>query len=548
MNGVNEKKEILAMYDIRGIQDYIFKTNNLKEIIGASKIVDNIIMDALKAFVDDYVESGQTDNERELYFLEWNSEDKEKFKNRKKMLEVEHDGVKKSIKMRTLFVGGGNGYVLYSDNDVCENANKFISKYVLENTYSLRVAVAKVDKTDNYKKDYERLIIKMQDNKRNMLCSLPIGAFPFAMTDSITGYPIVNIKDGLCTEASLKRRAYEKLKEGSNSGEKEFDKIKGGDSMLALVCMDGNNMGQRIIESMSHFGEEYNDAIEGMRNLSARVDKTFKESFKSMEVWIDNHAKSKTNPKKYRKIILAGDDICFVCNANLALSAVKHFLATLNKQDVSFMEITDDLYDVKANSFSACAGVAFFNSHFPFSDAYKVAEACCENAKKMSKCKDFNNTEDYEELIGNFIDFQICSNVNASNLDAYRDKHYKIGNDLIINRPYYVDMYDKEENNNEEYNETLNERYSKHSIENLERKIRILKGPNIPRSIAKELREVIVQGDNEIEKEISYLNSRKIYLDVEHQNNNTLKEERAIWYDACELMDIWNPEEGKANE
>ena len=38
----------IAMYDVRGIQDYIFKTNYAKEIIGASYLVDSIIVDGLK--------------------------------------------------------------------------------------------------------------------------------------------------------------------------------------------------------------------------------------------------------------------------------------------------------------------------------------------------------------------------------------------------------------------------------------------------------------------------------------------------------------------
>ncbi|MBE5864581.1 MAG: hypothetical protein E7292_00015 [Lachnospiraceae bacterium] len=37
------KGEVLAMYDVRGIQKYIFRTNKIKEIIGASSVVENII-------------------------------------------------------------------------------------------------------------------------------------------------------------------------------------------------------------------------------------------------------------------------------------------------------------------------------------------------------------------------------------------------------------------------------------------------------------------------------------------------------------------------
>lgn len=36
------EKEYLAMYDVRGIQNYIFRSNDLQEIIGASNLVENI--------------------------------------------------------------------------------------------------------------------------------------------------------------------------------------------------------------------------------------------------------------------------------------------------------------------------------------------------------------------------------------------------------------------------------------------------------------------------------------------------------------------------
>ena len=38
-----QEKEVLAMYDVRGIQGYIFKSNVAKEIIGASVLVEKII-------------------------------------------------------------------------------------------------------------------------------------------------------------------------------------------------------------------------------------------------------------------------------------------------------------------------------------------------------------------------------------------------------------------------------------------------------------------------------------------------------------------------
>ena len=41
-------KEVLAMYDVRGIQSYIFKSNKAKEIIGASVLVADVITKRFK--------------------------------------------------------------------------------------------------------------------------------------------------------------------------------------------------------------------------------------------------------------------------------------------------------------------------------------------------------------------------------------------------------------------------------------------------------------------------------------------------------------------
>lgn len=44
--------EVLAMYDVRGIQAYIFKSNVAKEIVGASELVRQIITEGLDAYIE----------------------------------------------------------------------------------------------------------------------------------------------------------------------------------------------------------------------------------------------------------------------------------------------------------------------------------------------------------------------------------------------------------------------------------------------------------------------------------------------------------------
>lgn len=44
-NNVSESKKILALYDCRSKQEYIYRTNKVKEIIGASMLLSDLFKD-----------------------------------------------------------------------------------------------------------------------------------------------------------------------------------------------------------------------------------------------------------------------------------------------------------------------------------------------------------------------------------------------------------------------------------------------------------------------------------------------------------------------
>ena len=68
------EKEYLAMYDVRGIQNYIFRSNDLQEIIGASNLVENIIIDGLESII-----TGQSDWNREEFLTDWKNDNGTEF-------------------------------------------------------------------------------------------------------------------------------------------------------------------------------------------------------------------------------------------------------------------------------------------------------------------------------------------------------------------------------------------------------------------------------------------------------------------------------------
>ena len=250
-----KQKEVLAMYDVRGIQDYIFRSNDLQEIIGASNLVEDIIITGLQQVII----SNKEWDKRE-FLTDWENDKGTEF--------LENI----DIKMQVLFIGGGNAYVLFRNGDLCSQMNKKMAKYVLDETYSLNLAVAVVMKTD-----YEKINIEMRRIKARMSETKPAGSLPFMATDSITGFPLsvykgrkmMKYEDGieyLCTESWLKRKHFPK----EENAEKILDNMvtgKGDNSTLALIHIDGNNMGKRLKEIMED-KEDYSQAVVTMRNIS----------------------------------------------------------------------------------------------------------------------------------------------------------------------------------------------------------------------------------------------------------------------------------------
>ena len=156
---------------------------------------------------------------------------------------------------------------------------------------------------------------------------------------------------------------------------------KNESSFIAVVHIDGNAMGKRVEKLRTHYGdrswEEYKSAL---RKFSDSIDEDFKDAYREMA---DEIATAKKNGKldklnlqnnnfPVRKIILAGDDVCFVTEGRIGIEAARIFVNKLsqkvNKQD--------------NERYTACAGVAIVHQKYPFYKAYEISEMLCSNAKR----------------------------------------------------------------------------------------------------------------------------------------------------------------------
>jgi hypothetical protein len=530
-----EEGKILAMYDVRGIQKYIYRTDKVRDAIGASYIVENIISDALENAAEKLHLS------KEQFQMKWHDENGP--------LPFEE----KNLDVQILFIGGGNAYVLYRDRDLCIRMNRLMSKYVMDKTYSLQLAVAVCEKTDNYAADYKNIQSRMIENKADMVVTKPLGALPIMKAELKTGFPAVltDKKSGhnIGEETKLKQEAYkEKYKKEQLKREEQLhDNLvmqKGEDSNLAVVHIDGNSMGLRIRQLIEGVNE-YKEAVDKMRQISYQIMYSYKDTFRSM---YEHFSKKALHGKKdkywIREILVAGDDITYVCNAHIALATVEYFSKHIAGKAMVRETDSDSL---KKYGFSVCAGVAFIGSHFPFHIGYEVAEQCCDSAKKRAKsaeCRDefsyFDKSKNRNitmERIGNFVDFQICKNIQTQNFTEMRQRDYitRSGEELLI-RPYFISV---SENKEDEPLEKNRERI--YAYQNFKEGIQYFtEGADaFPRSFSKQLRNTYPMGESQVLLLQSFLESRGWEMPNKDEELYYTQGEKKIakWYDVLEMLD-----------
>lgn len=535
MEETNEK--VLAMYDVRGIQNYIFKTEKVKDAIGASAIVENIIEEAL----EDAVQKMKLKQEMTAD-LQWYQEDYGPLEYH------DHD-----MDVQVLFIGGGNAYVMYRDRELCVDINKLMSKYILERTYSLQLAVAITEISDNYSNDIKKIRNIMRQTKAKMVMIKPLGSLPVMQAELKTGYPIVeeDEKEGkIGTETKLKRdSARKKQNKETEEEERIFDNLalkKGIDSNIAVVHIDGNSMGLRV-RKLTEKKTDYQEAVNTMRKISYNINHSYKKVFEDMKAYFTNFSKGvqefniKENEYFIRKILVAGDDITYVCNAKIALATVEYYCKHIS---LLTMNGGNSEEDIRKYGFSVCAGVAFMGSHFPFSIGYNVAESLCKSAK--DRAKEDQNADIFEALengekitfyhIGNFVDFHICQNIQSQNFKEMRKREYIThSGERLLRRPYYISIKNEAKlaKNNKQIFAWNQFKEAVKYFQTDEEKL--------PSSFAKEIRNTYSQGESQINLLKSFLESRnwempdgKDSMYFECRDGKVAK-----WYDALEMLDYY---------
>lgn len=372
---------------VQGIQSFIFQTNKLREIVGASELVEEICTTKFASLVY---------NEKDL-----NCEKaKEKLK---------------ADKNAILFAAGNVKYI-FESKEACEKVVRVFPKEVSEFAPGVTVSQAVVKMEGEFEK-FEDAVNELEKRLRTQrnkpMQSQTLGLMGILRSRQ-SGLPVVKITHVKNNEehwdaaklAKLKRAEYSgadtKVEDRESTQElckkafglkyisnrniaHDIEDLAKNNDWIAVMHADGNGLGQ-IVQKIGKDADTF-------RRFSQLLDEaTTLAAVKAYEVVKDdfNNSESEKDFIPIRPIVLGGDDLTVVCRADLALKYTETFIREFENQTNGLLGkmITDNNVfekgDIK-DRLTACAGIAYVKSSYPFYYAYELAETLCTTAKKDAK-------------------------------------------------------------------------------------------------------------------------------------------------------------------
>lgn len=218
----------------------------------------------------------------------------------------------------------------------------------------------------------------------------------------------------------------------------EFDRLggeKNETNFIAVVHIDGNGMGARVDSLYQAIGgEDWETAKEKLRRFSEEIDRDFKKAFQEMAEEIGESLENgslkgklalKDTDFPVRRVITAGDDICYVTEGRLGIESARIFIEKL----------TQKRNKVDGNGYAACAGVAIVHQKYPFYRAYELAEMLCSNAKRYGA--EISPRDNGSSISS--IDWHIEFGELKDSISKIRENYVTVDGNQLELRPYIID-------------------------------------------------------------------------------------------------------------
>ncbi|CUS05061.2 conserved protein of unknown function [Candidatus Promineifilum breve] len=245
------------------------------------------------------------------------------------------------------------------------------------------------------------------------------------------------------------------------------------ESFIAVVHADGNGMGRRIQQMNNFFDTELprepRAYIKAMRTLSRALQITAHKALNAMVTELRDTLAERETPAAdrpperltatkdrrsifpFRPIVFGGDDVTWVCAGIWGIDLARRYLLELEKQELpDFVQLLIEagIEEEKAarlvaeyqangdlprsNIPYACAGVCIVKTHYPFSQAYAVAEALAKSAKE--RVRDLK-----PDKSASAIDWHFTTTGLSGSLEDIRRREYQVEGHNLTARPLVLD-------------------------------------------------------------------------------------------------------------
>ena len=483
--------QCIVVFGAVSIQRYIFQSNRLKEIIGASYLAKFWFDDGLIASIktancslDTTAWDAYTDNPS---------------------ISLPENPVGMTADVNVIYIGGGNAALLCRNRDIATRVVKKWSRELLEKAPGLRVAVGYSEVNDSLTNAYNTALKELAHCEEALPFGDALYSLPVVRTCTTTGLPASvlsrednNQNDWISQSAASKReqvgtankpgKAQDNIADEFESVLKdkqrfaiELDKLGGGEgqSYIAVVHADGNGMGALLNRVVSENTED-TKFLHHIRAFSASVSRLSQNALEEtlqhfQELLPLEGLRQSKNIFPFRPIVYGGDDLTFVCDGRVGLHLAAYYLQAFAKGKIQVSG--------ECQSIDACAGVAIVHTKFPFAQAYGFADVLCGLAKSH-RLKSLNPT-------GSWLDFQIIQEGVTGSVTALRNAQYRsFEGQTLHQRPYQVP---------EKWNEFVT-------------MLREFRSKGWPRSRAKSLLQALTQGPSATERFIEGANWRGVSL------------------------------------
>lgn len=210
------------------------------------------------------------------------------------------------------------------------------------------------------------------------------------------------------------------------------------DSFFGVMYSDGDGLGDFLKGSKEKFIEllkEKDNAedlyLEFMGKFSKKLDEITKESLKNVleEVFENRDEKEKWG----EFLIVGGDDVCAVFPPNLVMEISMKFQKRFEEQmAIAMKKITKDIGEDKNTRITSSSGVIIAKAKTPMFQLFEQALHLQKSAKKERKKaidKNLNKT--------GFIDFQVIGSEGCVDIDKFRNK---FNGKRVMERPYAIGL------------------------------------------------------------------------------------------------------------